>query len=461
MKCLIVGGGLAGLVAAYYGKRLYPQLKVTLLERNTTCGGLLTGTEYPDEGLYFDHGTHLFRECGVADVDHLFCSLIPAEDLLCFEPGTGGHNGAIFAGRLQSNTHYPDVRGLAEHVVLRDAVVAHTRALPAPAHIERSSPLLAHGAARFGQAYTELVLAPILSQLYQCSSDRLAGFAMCLPGITRLVGHDYEEWYSLIEDERLREVLGVPDQRLMPVRFENGLRRYYSRNQGTRSFVEGFVSLLEALGVTVVTGAQLEGYVPISGEASWRTAEGHIYRDHYDGVVLANGLVGAAAQLGLPIRDFGLEMPVPLRILDVLLDQPVSSDLSYFYSFDEGSGFYRLTNYRAFSGDPADRRISIEILNASCSGEIDYIMAKLRAVGFLAGQRAVFTRYQPSHAPFSLPTHCNALALQALRKRVGEVLPARALAVGGGMSDGLFFQNEIVLDTKARMEHWLASLHQA
>ncbi|WP_161865563.1 NAD(P)-binding protein [Pseudomonas yangonensis] len=461
MKCLIVGGGLAGLVAAYYGKRLYPQMKVTLLERNTMCGGLLTGTEYPDEGLYFDHGTHLFRECGTADIDHLFSSLVPAGDLLYFEPGTGGHNGAIFAGRLQSNTHYPDVRGVDEHVALRDAVVTHTRELSAPANIERSSPLLAHGVARFGRAYTELILAPILSRLYQCSSDRLAGFAMCLPGITRLVAHDYEEWYSLIEDKRFREVLGVPDQRLMPVRFENGLRRYYSRNQGTRSFVRGFVSLLEELDVTVVTGAQLEGYTPISGEASWRTANGYIYQDHYDGVVLANGLVGAAAQLGLPIRDFGLEMPVPLRILDVLLDRPVFSDLSYFYGFDEGSGFYRLTNYRAFSGDSADCRISIEILNAPCRGEIDCIMAKLQAVGFLSGQRAVFTRYQPSPSPFSLPTHCNALALQALRKQVGDVLPARALVVGGGISDGLFFQNEIVLDTKARMECWLTSLHQA
>jgi ribulose 1,5-bisphosphate synthetase/thiazole synthase len=122
MKQVIVGGGLAGLVAAATLLRQVPGKDILILEREVTLGGLLAGAHYPEQGLYFDRGTHLFRETGVTEIDALLQKMAGEENIRMFSSSQGGHAGAIYQGRLQHNSHFPDVRQHPDRQAMLDEV---------------------------------------------------------------------------------------------------------------------------------------------------------------------------------------------------------------------------------------------------------------------------------------------------------------------------------------------------
>ena len=77
-----------------------------------------------------------------------------------------------------------------------------------------------------------------------------------------------------------------------------------------------------------------------------------------DGLVLALGAFGAARIAGLNFREFGFDMPLQHRVIDLVVPTHRRTDLCYFYGMDPEHDYYRVTNYAAFAGDPDDPRVT-------------------------------------------------------------------------------------------------------
>ena len=131
----------------------------------------------------------------------------------------------------------------------------------------------------------------------------------------------------------------------------------------------------------------------------------------------------------------------------IVLDKPCRSDLCYLYGFDRGCDWYRLTNYRAITRDPNDRRLTIKVLGRL---EIDqrllptHILKRLCHFGFLDSDAIQFSDVLKLSSGFPSPTTQNMDALAALGKYLEADLPEGILLGGIGLSNGLFFQNEVV-----------------
>ena len=68
-KVVVIGGGIAGIFSALlYGSKGH---KVTLVEKETTIGGLLRSQELFEKGLMFDYGTHLLSSTNNKEIDSL------------------------------------------------------------------------------------------------------------------------------------------------------------------------------------------------------------------------------------------------------------------------------------------------------------------------------------------------------------------------------------------------------
>ena len=76
---LVVGGGIAGLTAAWLLRLRYPSSPITVVERAPHVGGLLTTFDYGRFGP-FDCGMHWITETGQRQIDEFFFGLLPEKN---------------------------------------------------------------------------------------------------------------------------------------------------------------------------------------------------------------------------------------------------------------------------------------------------------------------------------------------------------------------------------------------
>ena len=443
MRFVVIGGGIAGLIAASTLRHQYPTCDISLLERNSMLGGLLSGTVYPQNNLYFDIGTHIFQETGIKELDSMLLGAVPKSNLLYYPLGQGDTAGLVFGSYLQAHSHFPD---------LRKGAISHQLELSLREHINKRSilpavqplePLLSVSTQRFGSNFCDSLIAPSLSRTFCCPPESLAGFALLLSGWTRVIIDDYPIWENRIDDDRYRSLVAVPDQSKLPLKLHHGRHSFYSRKLGTRSFINGLSERLINNGVQIFCGTKIlklhQDFHRISAIDQYGEQRSFIA----DGVVIATGAVGAARLLGLDLNPYTFDPPLAHWIINVELDQPTLSNLCYVNAFDETCDWYRLTNYRAFSGNPEDKRLTIEVLGSKPK-TLEVLLKQLKDIDFLRDTCYRFSDRFELTTGFPSPTVRNLTAISSLGLSIVDSLPDHVILAGVGSHGGVFFQNDVI-----------------
>jgi protoporphyrinogen oxidase len=447
-RWVILGGGVVGLLAARTIKAVAPGAQVVVVERAEEAGGLLAGETSICGRHSFDRGTHIFRETGDLEIDAFIQEAIPADEIIIFPSGSGDLAGAIFNGREQNNSHFIDIRARGDAAELKRSLLMQASVGRAP-QIDRLSPALEAASRRFGETFSDRVLMPALEKVFLRDRSELAAFAFLLPGLTRVVAMDEAEWLAVAaHDDRVRDIIAVPDQRQLPPTMRSMLRSFYVRRGGTKYVIARLCAALKYHGVEMMLGATVERLDLPERSMEVVASDGRRTRMDFDGIVLAVGAVPAARLLGVEIAEFRFDRPLSHRLIHLEAETVKDSDLCYFYGLDSEVDFYRVTNYRAFSGDHGDRRLTIEVLGERADDEdalITRIERQLRELGWIDGvlRYASVTKLP---AGFPTPTVQNLDALASLSEHIGQLLPPYALLAGVGARPGLFFQNEVVVD---------------
>jgi hypothetical protein len=461
VNLVVVGGGISGLVAAGRLRAALPQAKICVLERAHELGGLLAGQHYPEHGLCFDKGTHIFQEQGVPELDQFFMDAVDPAELLTYPQEVGDVSGIVFNGRLQSHTHFPDLRSGSAFRGLSNSIRRHAKLVEPMSEIDRAAPLAVEAAKLFGKDYANQVLLPRLALTYCRPADELAAFSMVLPGLTRVVIDDHDDWLRNIQEAGYRAIVGIPDQHRLPAELRHGRRSYYVRHHGSRGLVDAVAKRLQAQGVAFYTGANITKLEPHSSTIEWIDAGGAAQRIKYDGLVLTTGAIGAAALLGISLLERGFDAPISHHLLHFRLAQTNNSSLCYLYSLDPDYDWYRITNYRAFSGDPNDCRLTVEVLGRPLPDEehAQSILAGLARIGFLTSKHAELIDALTLPSGFPTPTTRSLQAMSRLGKEVRAQIPSNILLGGIGAQPSQFFQNEVVYDIYSRVEGFVEALN--
>ena len=75
---------------------------------------------------------------------------------------------------------------------------------------------------------------------------------MLLPGLTRVAAPSIEDWMDHHKNEKWRAIYGIPDQRKLPFQYQNSNKSFYSKRNGTRSFIDGLIKKITGIGVQIV-----------------------------------------------------------------------------------------------------------------------------------------------------------------------------------------------------------------
>jgi oxygen-dependent protoporphyrinogen oxidase len=182
MKLIVIGGGIAGLSAAYYAAKKLPEAQITLLESDSRWGGKIT-----TERVQFDDG-HFIIEGG----PDTFLATKPWGVALCKELGLGERLHSTNPGKrntyvLHHGRLLPLPDGLAMMIpsdipsILRSSLISWPGkarmgldfVLP-PHSLNGDESLGAFVSRRLGREAYENLIEPLMSGIYAGDGDRLS-----------------------------------------------------------------------------------------------------------------------------------------------------------------------------------------------------------------------------------------------------------------------------------------------
>jgi protoporphyrinogen oxidase len=445
---VIIGGGISGLVSAHALLKGNPSAKITIVEKDKNLGGLLSGIEYKDENLYFDTGTHIFQETGNQELDHLLLNSVPSSDLIRFPIGQGDICGTVFNGILQRNSHFPDLRQCIESKISK-SVLKHFENLKEVPDIYRQDSLYNVATARFGEEFTQQVVAPIFEHTFDLGINSLSAFALLLTGWTRLIIDDEREWMCNSNDNNYRSLIAIPEQRNLPLKFHHGRHSFYSKSKGSNSFIQGLANSLHQRGVKILNNCTITSFETGDLNLTLKDSNNKEVLLKPEKVIFSNGVIGAAKVLGVNLTKYHFEKPMRHRVIDVLLEGSCDSDLCYLLGLDQSCDWYRVTNYSAITGSRSDRRLTIEVLGnkkGDAKNLASKCLSQLKDISFLKCIGTDFCRIRDLPYGFPTPSVCNFKSISELWLDLKTSLPKNVLVAGIGSNQSLFFQNEVVGD---------------
>lgn len=453
---VVVGGGIAGLVAALLLVERHKR-KVIVVEREAEIGGLLRCFDYGTRGV-FDYGMHNMYETGIGELDDLLFGLLPKDDWQVLE-GTGRDlAGLVFAGRVQHNSPYPDLRYLPQDQWRRCAS-GFFQQLSDGTHWGGTN-AYDESRTRLGHDITSLVIGPALRKQFGMAAQQLNSFATRLTTLSRVVMFNEPIFSDLMASETIRDRLAYPEQRNLPERWASGKKAYYPRAYGIYRVIAALRQRLEQAGVTILTSTQVSaldfGKGKVSGLTLQNTAGKTWAVDDPGRLVWTSGLPVLGNALGMDLRGYTFDPARKTVVVNLLLkEQPAMGDLYYLYCYEQGCSTFRITNFSAYC-DGAPRAggfpVAIELLLdeqlPSHENIANIATRELIQFGVIDSLNQVtFQAVEVLGAGFPMPSVRNFDAISDIRTRVRDIDLGNLTTLGILSEEQVFFQRDVLAHT--------------
>jgi protoporphyrinogen oxidase len=453
---VVIGGGIAGLLAALLLTERQDR-KVILVEREGEVGGLLRCFDYGSRGV-FDYGMHNMYETGIGDLDDLLFGLLAKDDWQLLEGPGRDLAGLVFAGRVQHNSPYPDLRFLPEDQWRRCAsgffqqLSEGTQWGGDNAYDESRT--------RLGQDIASLVIEPAVKKQFGMAAKQLSSFATRLTTLSRVVMFNEPIFCDLMVSNAIRDRLAYPEQRNLPEQWASGKKAYYPRAYGMYRVVDALRQRLEQAGVTILSLTQISaldlGQNKVSG-LTLQHASGSTRRvENLGRLIWTSGLPALGSALGLDLRGYVFDPARKTVVVNMLLKQPPHmGDLYYLYCCEQGCSTFRVTNFSAYC-DGARRAdgypVAVELLLdeplPSRDEMANIATRELMQFGVIDSVEQVnFQAVETLAAGFPMPSVRNFEAISDIRARVLDQGLGNLITLGILSEDNVFFQRDVLAQT--------------
>jgi phytoene dehydrogenase-like protein len=453
-KNVVVGGGIAGLLAALILAERHGR-DVVVVEREFEAGGLLRRFDYGEFGQ-FDYGMHNMYETGIAELDEILFGLLPPDEWQMLTGSQRDLAGVVYNGRVQHNSPFPDLRHLPP-TDLEACIGAFFTNLDAGRPIVRNN-AWEEAESRFGAPIARLIDEALQKQFGKPAAE-LDAFASYLTTLSRVVLFGEGAFQDLIESSLLRGRLAWPEQRSLPAKWESGRKAYYPRKYGIYRVIDALLSRLAAANVEVLTSAQVNAIDVLRDRVqAVEIIQGKALRtiDNVGQFVWTSGLPPIAKLLGAADPNMRFDPPRRTVIVNLLLKEPPAmGDLYYLYCYERGCRTFRVTNFSGYcenaprsGGWPIAVELLLDAPLPSKEEMRQIALDELRLFGVIQSEELViFSAVEELTSGFPMPSVLNFTGLTEIRSRLQNLGLSNLKLLGVMAADKVFFQRDVLAHT--------------
>lgn len=434
---LIVGGGIAGIVAALAGRARGDE--VTLMEKAPAIGGLLRSYQPPGTSESFDCGTHIPAETGDPELDRLLFGWMTPQD---WEVLPSLRGGTFWNAQLSSASPCLDLRTLPPAVYAQ--VVAEL--LKSSEYPESEDATAANQLAhRYGKSFVRHVFDPIFKKFYGTEGHALAKDAHLLFGLARFICLDPDRTRQLKRDPHLDQKIAYHSH-AESASTVGRARSFYPSSGGVGGWVAGLEATLRKSGVEILTNSMLSVLDPEAGLGLLTNGR----RLRFDRV--AWGLPGAALLRCCEHRATDAFAPVSTAAITLhhfIMDRPVATPAHYVTCYDSNFRTFRATCYSNLQPKTTGQhRVTAEVLSppgSSSPTTAEEIFAELKTMMIL-DEKAVLRSAYTQHIPNGFPIrtvesqHDSVVAAEIIAAEFANVL------LVGRAAGRSFFMRDVLLE---------------
>jgi len=445
----VIGGGINGLISALYFKHLDKDCKVFIHESQPKIGGKLRGFEYEQNDLYFDQGTHIFQESGHQFLDQTLRNSVNKEKLILFPRGKGDIVGSIQNDYLKINSHFLDLREDEKTLM---SIRKHLSSIVKPhKHINIHNSVSKELNKRFGEDFA-IKYARLFSDIFKNPVEELSAISLLFTGFTRVILDDLPKWKTESVNEIYRSIVGVPNQLDLPEDYLHNMKSFYSKQKGTLEFINGLEKLIFSKGIQIITNSRIKKINKFQKYIEYQQNQIN-HKLEYDKILISSGVL-SAVKLLQPTLKIDTIPPMKSAFLNLELKSITKNDLFYFYNFSSTLNFYRVTNYRSFSKNENDKRITIECFlpNDHPEAYCKKILLYLKKINFI--ENIGYSHFYYEEKPYGFPvlTIENINKINSLSQHLTTLIDDNIQVSGVGTDNFNFFTNEIIINSLNKID---------
>lgn len=456
-KCVVVGGGVAGLLAAYLLNK--QGRNVVLIEQSEQCGGLLNSVSDDDEN-YFDQGTHIPNLTGIDELDYfLFGSEVEQkENWLCISQLKTGN---YFAKKWDYETQTIDTRKLP--LALYEQGVGQL--------LSRNSDSSAtniqdYSEDTLGPIFFENLVKPVIDKLYGEQRDYTkltAKNSVNYFGATRVIALDEAATEKLKELPVYDAKLGYHKHKNYQERlYKDGIKEpsylYPKSSKGMQAWVDDLVNKVKQCGVEIKTQCII---------SSLHKNKNRITEVRLNsGEVISCDLLYWSAPPFIALNAMNMQTkPVSVtfrtaHIYHFCLDKPLKDKSShYLWNWDESSRIFRVTLYGNFNS-LKQNQITAEALADKSENEVPakQIFEDLIKMNLIDANASLLNyQHQVIHNTFPVPTFEFEQSVIKNYDMLKE--SADNIIISGRFSGKYWLLSDVLVDTFNAISNTLSDSH--
>ncbi|WP_422684474.1 NAD(P)-binding protein [Candidatus Methylopumilus universalis] len=197
--CVVVGGGIVGLLAAYLAAKKFT--KVILIEKSLNAGGLLGSFEF--NGALYDYGTHFPSITNIDDLDQILYGT-KNERTEKYEHFPYLKSENYFMGEWNLSSPLPSTLSLPREVYAQGIIELLEAPGSNPSELNFEKYLIS----TFGNTFTTHIYKPILKKLLNEDLGKLDKNVLKVFGIQRLIALTSEVTKDLKSIPKYNDCLG-------------------------------------------------------------------------------------------------------------------------------------------------------------------------------------------------------------------------------------------------------------